>query len=616
MSEQIMISLAAVVVLGAAAQWFAWRLGLPSILLLLLVGFGAGSLTGVIQPDQLLGELLFPIVSLSVALILYEGGLTLSLRDLPRVGGVVRNLVSIGAIITWVVAAAGAYYILGLSPSLAILLGAILIVTGPTVILPMLNHIRPAGKTGTILKWEGIVIDPVGALLAVLVFEAIAVGEARAATAHFLEGIAMTLLVGGGLGIAAAGILTLALKKYWIPDFLQNATSLMLVVLAFTVSNGIQHESGLLTVTIMGIALANQKWADVKHIVEFKENLRVLLISALFILLAARMQLSDLREILVPGIAFAAALILIARPATVLVSTLRSDVTIKEKLFLSSMAPRGIVAAAVSSVFAIRLTEMGFEDARKLVPATFLVIIVTVTVYGLLSPIAARALGVAEKHPRGIVFVGAQEWVRKVAKLLEKKGISTVLVDTNRASTSAARMDGLRAHTGGVLADHLLEEIDLGGMGYVCAVTPNDWVNVLSVQRFSPLFGRANCYQLWRETDEGWKQKIPAHAMGRQLFEEGCTNQVLSSRIAAGATPKATRLSEAFDAESFRELYGRTAIPMFVIREDGKLSVATVGEELKAEKNDTLIALVFEPPEQKKENEKPARKKPAETATD
>ncbi|UCF33399.1 MAG: cation:proton antiporter, partial [Phycisphaerales bacterium] len=268
MPETILPQIAGIIVLGAAAQWLAWRAALPSILLLLLCGLIAGPVTGWLNPDELFGDLITPAVSIAVALILYEGGLTLKLSEITRVRGVVRNLVTIGALVTWFVGALAAYLIFDLSIALAALLGAVLVVTGPTVIVPLLHHIRPTGSVGAALKWEGIVIDPIGALLTVLIFEVIVIGKAGEATAHVALAVAKTVFLGGGLGVVAAGLLVLLIKRYWIPDYLQNAVSLMLVVGTFVLSNLMQEESGLLAVTVMGFALANQRWADVGEIVE------------------------------------------------------------------------------------------------------------------------------------------------------------------------------------------------------------------------------------------------------------------------------------------------------------------------------------------------------------
>ncbi len=594
MSETALAAIVTIIVFGAASQWLAWRVGLPSILLLLLAGFVAGPVTGLLDTDLLLGDLLFPIVSLSVALILYEGGLSLRFSELSGVGGVARNLMSIGALLTWVVAALGAYLLFDLGWALSALLGAILVVTGPTVILPLLRQIRPSGAVGHILKWEGIVIDPVGALLAVLVFEALLSGGAKAATAHVLVAVLKTIVVGGGLGLLSAGLLVVLLRRYWVPDFLQNAVSLMFVSAAFVAANHVQHESGLLAVTLMGIALANQKYADIRHIVEFKENLRVLLISALFILLAARLEVTDLTSVALPGALFVGLLIVVARPVTVWASTWRSTLSRKERTFLLCMAPRGIVAAAVASVFALRLEEVGYEQAGLLVPVTFTVIVGTVAVYGLAAPVAARRLGVADPNPQGILFVGAHGWVRALAQTLNDKGYRVLLVDTNRDHAAVARMAGLPTYTGSILAEYALDEIDLGGIGRLFAVTPNEWVNVLAIQRVTRLFGHAECYQLPPDTESSGKRSLHKHLQGRLLFDDQMNAAALEERFAAGATIKATPLSDEFGYADFRNLYGPDAVPMMVIDSNSRITVVSAKTPPDPQPGQTLIALVRE----------------------
>ena len=380
LAEEALIGLASVLLLGVGAQWLAWRLRLPSILLLLVLGFLAGPITGFLHPDEIFGEALFPIVSLSVAIILFEGGLTLRLSELPAVGKPMGLLISVGALITWAVAAVAAHYIVGMTWSLSVLLGAILIVTGPTVIGPLLRQIRPTGNVGTILKWEGILIDPVGAVLAVLVFEAILEGEfgQGQAAGAILGGVVETLLIGVALSFLGAAILIIFLRRYWIPDYLQNSVSLMVALSLFALSNVLHPESGLLTVTLMGVLLANQKWVTVKHIVEFKENLQVLLIGGLFILLSSRLDLQSLLAMGWREFAFLAVLIFIARPLSVFASTMGSNFENRSRIFLSWMAPRGIVAASVASLFAFELSVAGVEGAEQLVSMTFLVIIGTV----------------------------------------------------------------------------------------------------------------------------------------------------------------------------------------------------------------------------------------------
>lgn len=403
--EHPLIGLAGIVVIGIAAQWLSWRLRLPAIFLLLLAGFVAGGVTGWIDPDELLGAALFPIVSLSVAIILFEGGLSLDIAELAKIGRVVRNLASIGVVATWVLSAIAARFLLGFDWPLSALLGAILVVTGPTVIIPLLRHIRPTAKLGSAIRWEAIVNDPTGAILAVLVFNAIVVGEGQEGISAAVLGVVKALGAGGALGLAGAGLIVLLLKRYWVPDFLQSPVTLAVVMVVFSLSDLVLSESGLLAVTVMGSALASQNVVTVRHIVEFKENLRVLLISALFVILAARLPISDPAYSDPGSLWFLAVLILVVRPASVALSTIGTFLTWRERVFLGFMAPRGIVAAAVASIFSLELMELGYPGAEKLAPVMFLVIVGTVALYGLGAGRVARWLGVATPNPQGMLLL-------------------------------------------------------------------------------------------------------------------------------------------------------------------------------------------------------------------
>jgi NhaP-type Na+/H+ or K+/H+ antiporter len=611
-----LLELVAIIALGGLAQWIAWQVRLPSILLLLLFGFLGGPILREalpaspyhLDPDHLLGDLLFPMVSLSVAVILFEGGLTLTFRELRATGHVVRNLVTVGALVSGLIAAVAAGLLFGVDWRLAALIGAVLIVTGPTVILPLLRHVRPAGRVGPVLKWEGIVIDPLGALFTVLVFELFFAQLGDEAPVHLVLAVANTVLVGGGLGLAAAGLLTLAVARYWIPEFLHNAVALFLVAVVFVAANLAQAEGGLFAVTVMGIALANQRYADMKHIREFKENLRVFLISALFIVLAARLSLDDLRGIGPLAAVFVAILIFVARPLSVVVSTIGSQLNWRERVFMMWMAPRGIVAAAVASVFAIQLesaaanAEMVWlqEQARLLVPLVFVTIVGTVLVYGTTAGLVGQWLKLSEAAPQGVLIVGAHRLVREIARMLREHKFRVMLIDTNRGEIAAARMAEVPAYHGNVLGEGVLDEIDLGGIGRLLAMTPNDEVNVLAVQRFVPLFGRASCYQLRPRESEGSRVGMDKHLHGRWLFSGEATASALATMLANGAVLKATKLTEDFDYVAFRMMYGPKALPLFTITETGRLQIRTADQATQPKTGQTLISLVFEKSEEEK----------------
>lgn len=611
MNEELLVGLTAIVVLGIGAQWLAWRLRLPAILLLLVTGLIAGPATGFLDPDALLGDVFFPLVSISVAVILFEGGLSLRVVELREIGGVVRNLVTIGALAGWLLGAVAAHFFLGLEIGLALLLGAILVVSGPTVIVPLLRSVRPTAQVGSILRWEGIVIDPIGALLAVLVFEAIRVGDTQGTASLALSGILQTALMGGVSGILGALMIVLLLKRYWIPDFLHETASLMLVVGVFTASNLLQSESGLLAVTVMGLVLANQKTVTVKHIIEFKENLRILLISSLFILLAARLRPSDLAQIGVGSVVFLVVLIFVVRPLVVGLCSLGSKLTWRERLFLAAISPRGIVAAAVSSVLGLELAAEGHADAAQLAPLTFLVIIGTVAFCGLTASSLARRLGVAQSNPQGALIVGGHSWARTIAAALQAEGFRVLLVDTFWSNVRTARMDGLPIYYGSILSDYVTDQIELEenleGIGRLLALTSNNELNALAAMHFAENFGRENVYQLCPEGGEsGRKAAVSRHRRGRFLFGPQATYFHLTSRFASGAVVKTTKLTAEFDYEAFRALYGENAIPLFLIDESGKLEPVSADGPLKPVIGQTMISLVDPVEETPPENATPA----------
>ena len=595
--DDLLSSLAALLLLGTTAQWIAWRLHLPGILLLLAFGFFAGpAWLGWIDADGMLGDLLFPVVSASVAVILFEGGLSLRAADLKQHGRVVLQLITVGALVTWVVSAVAGRVILQFDWSMAILFGAILIVSGPTVVLPLLHHIKPQGATRTILKWEGIAIDPVGAVLALLVFEGFNHGVFTA-TGHAALGIAKTLGFGTALGLAGGWLLVVFLRRYWIPDHLHNPVTLAMVVGVFAASNALQHESGLLAVTLMGIVAANQKDVSVQHILEFKENVRTLLISSLFVLLAARISPDDLAQLDWRAAAFLLSLLFVVRPLAVLASTRGSSLSRNERIFLAWMCPRGIVAAAVASVFGLKLVADGVPGADMLVPLTFVVIVGTVVVYGLTAGPLARRLGLATPNPQGILFVGAHSWSRDIAKACAEAGVQVLLVDTNRDNVRQARLEGMPAQTINLLADeHPFETLDLSGIGRLFALTANDQVNRLIAQRAVHEFGRSKTYVL--APDRMRKAESGGTADLRLLFGEDVDYYAISKRVGRGATVRTTGLTDQFGADDFTALHGERATPLLAVGTNGTVTVHTVDRPIQPVAGQTLIALVVPAPEE------------------
>ncbi len=590
MSEHFLIGIASILVAGIGAQWLAWRLKWPSIVLLLGIGFVAGPVTQLIKPDEVLGPLLLPLVSISVAIILFEGGLGLRIYELKQIGKVVFNLVSLGVLVNGILIALSAQYILGLNLTISILLGVILVVTGPTVIIPLLRHVRPLGRVGSIIKWEGIVIDPIGAALAVLVYEYIIVGQNLSAGAllFFLKSI----LIGAGIGAVGAWFLLLLLRKYWIPDYLHGTVTLMLVVIVFILSNFFHHESGLFAVIAMGMVLGNQRKVEVQHIVSFKENLGVLIISTLFIILAARLNLKDLSVLDWRFAGFLAVLIFIARPLSVFLSTIKSGLSFQEKLFISWMAPRGIVAAAIVSIFAFELSEKGIAQAEYLVPVTFLVIIGTVVIYGMSSSWVAKKLGLAGGNPQGVLILGAHHWARLIARKLKEEDVKVIIIDSNAANIALAQEEGLEAYEENILNQDIEENIDLNGIGRLITLTANDEANSLAVLHFRDILGRSEVYQLYPgRKDQSKELIVPPSLRGRYLFTKYTNYENLTQRLVQQPKLKTVSVSEDLNEESFHLKYGKDAIALFSISGKKGVKIFSAEEEFFVKKGDKLILL-------------------------
>ena len=588
--EDILQALVAIVTAGVLAQWIAWRVGVPSILLLLAVGLLAGPGTGWLDPDALFGQLLLPVVSLSVAVILYEGGLSLRLRELRRGGPVILRLCTLGALVTWAGASLLAGLLFDLPGRSAWLVGALFIVTGPTVIGPLLRQIRPNASVGTALKWEGIVTDPLGVMVAVLVFESMAGAGHHT---HPMVGVLRTLGIGGGLGMAGGLTLAFLLRRHLLPDHLQNPVSLMMVFAVFGLCERVQSESGLLAVTIMGIVLANRPRVDIRHIVEFKESLQVLLLAVLFVVLAARVDREVLASISWRHFLFLAGLVVLVRPAAVLASALGSAMPWPERFFLVAVAPRGIVAAALASVLALELVEAGRAEATVLVPLTFFVIVGTVLIYGLGSPPIARALGVAARAHRGVLILGAHEWARRLAQALQQVGADVLLVDSNRRNVLQGRLEGLTVEHENILAEGALEDLDLSARGIFLAMTSNDEVNALACLRMAEVFGRSQVYQLVAEEEREGAAELDLG--GRRLFGVRATFPSITRRFRQGWQFKATGLSESFGLDDYSALYGEEALPLFVVTVNGALRPIDSEFPSEPREGQKLVGLV--PPE-------------------
>lgn len=585
------LTVPALLALGFLCQWLAWRLRLPAILFLLIAGVVVGPATGVLDPDAMLGEALFPLVSLGVAIILFEGSLGLRFAELRGVAPAVLQLVSTGAVISLLGLAAAAHYLAGLPWGLALLFGALTCVTGPTVVAPMLRSVRPNARIANVLRWEGIVIDPVGALFAVLVFAWIVQGLSNESFGSAVLAFATTTGIGTVAGLIGGVALGFLLRHHLIPEYLQTYATLVVVLVVFAGSNALAHESGLLAVTVMGLWLGNRPGLHVEHILDFKEHLSTLLISMLFILLAARLEWPS-GELLMHGGLLLAAAVLAVRPLSVLVSTLGSQLNWRERALIAWIAPRGIVAAAVSALFALKLEAEGVEGADTLVPLTFMLIIGTVVLQSATSRRLAAALKVSAPPPRGVLLVGATPLSRALGVALKAQGFEVVVADDDWIGVRAARMDGLRTYFGNPVSEHADIHLDLSGIGGLIAASPRREINTLACVRFEPEFGRRRIYRVRiLAPGEAPRQALSGTLHGHVLFGEQVTQARLQDRLDAGERIRATKLSESYGWKDYLARNGERVLPLFGIDERGHLKPALAGEGFSPKPGWTVLAL-------------------------
>ena len=509
-----MIELAGIIILGILAQWVAWRLRVPAILPLVLIGLAVGPLSTLwtvdgskwLQPmyDEASGTGLFPqqylfsFVSLSIGIILFEGGLTLKQREIKTIGSAVLALISVGSLVTLIGAAIAAHYVMGLSWSVSLQFSALIIVTGPTVIAPILRNVPLNRSAANVLKWEGILIDPIGALAAVLMFEFLqSGGTVGEYSGHAIMEFIKVILIGLALGAIVAFAVYFIIKKEWIPHYLLNVTMLAVVMGAFVFSDTMAHESGLLTVVVMGTVLGNLDVPNFREVILFKESISILLISILFIILAAHMDMDSIMLVFnLPCLLLFGIVILVLRPLAVFLSTRNSELTFNEKVFISWIGPRGIVAAGIASLFGYKLMEEGVPGAEYITPLVFMIVLGTVLLNASTARLVVRLLKVTMDASTGILIVGANKAARLIGKYLQDNGRHVVLLDTNEESAQKARKDGLEVIVSNIYSDDLEKHIELLDIGYLIAMTSSQPVNEFTVNKYKDVFGEMGTFRL------------------------------------------------------------------------------------------------------------------------
>lgn len=507
-----MLELAGIIILGILAQWVAWKFKIPAILPLILIGLLVGPIAAEYLSDDgskwiepvwngtkglFPGESLYYFVSLSISIILFEGGLTLKKDEIKNVGPVITKLITLGSAITFFGAGIIAHFIFELGWELSFLFSALIIVTGPTVITPILRNIPLKKDVSAVLKWEGILIDPIGALVAVLVFEFISVGGGGGFTKTALVEFGKILLFGTTFGFTFAHALAFAINKKLIPHYLLNVVSLSTVLLVFVQSEIFAHESGLLAVVVMGMVLGNSKLKNIKELLYFKESLSVLLISILFILLSANINIDDLMLLYTwKTAALFTLVVFLIRPIAVLLSTTKSKLKLNEKLFISWVGPRGIVAAGIASLFGGKLIKQGVSGAEYITPLVFMIVLGTVLLNATTARLFAKIVGVFVKDSKGVLIIGASKLSRLIAIYLQKNNREVVLIDTNEENVDLSLSQGLNALNVDIFSSELDDDIELNDIGYLISLTGSSSINSLAISRLKNQFGENGAFRI------------------------------------------------------------------------------------------------------------------------
>jgi len=604
-----MIELAGIIILGIVAQWMAWRLKLPAILPLILIGLLVGPVATLYTADGAKiiepiwngskglfpGDSLYYFVSLAISIILFEGGLTLKRAEIATTGPVISKLITLGSTVTFFGAGIATHFIFGLSWPMAYLFAALIIVTGPTVITPILRNIPLKKEVSAILKWEGILIDPIGALVAVLVFEFISIEGAQDFTQTALMAFGKILLFGFSFGFTFAHALVFTIKKHFIPHYLLNVASLSMVLLVFVTSDLFAHESGLLAVVVMGMVMGNINLPNLKELLYFKESLSVLLISILFILLAANINIDQLMLLYDwrTAILFAS-IILVVRPLGVFLSSYGSSLKFKEKLFIGWVGPRGIVAAGIASLFGSKLVARGEVGAEYITPLVFMIVLGTVLLNATTARLVAKWLGVFLKKSEGILIVGAAPASRLIAQYLHQQKRHVVLIDNNEFNIAKAQKAGIEAIAANIYSDNLTDNIELNDVGYLMALTGNEDINNFALERFSESFGENGAFRLIHASEKGNKslqnkQSLFSTADNFIALEETARlfPQVLELPI------KDQKHYESLIAQATK---ASQSIPLFLKSPDGDLKIIPAYQTLSSEdKSGYLLVYLGKP---------------------
>lgn len=586
-SDLLMIKIAFIGVLGALAQWIAWRTGRPAIVFLLAAGILAGPVFGFLDPEADFGELQQPIIKLAVAVILFEGGLQLNFRDLREAGPAVWRLIFLGVPIGWLLCSLAVHWGAGLDWQLSTLFGGILVVTGPTVIGPMLRAINVPRRVGDTLKWEAIINDPIGALLAVAIYSQMTFETAEPGVSHGLGWVLGASAGAALLGLALGLAVTWAFPRGHVPEYLKAPMLLVIVIAAFVLADTVQHEAGLITVTVMGVVMANRHTFSTMAMRRFKEDLSVLLIAGVFIILSATLDWGVVSQLQLRFLLFLILLMFLARPLTVLISMLFSPMPWRERLFIAWVAPRGVVAVAITGLFALRLTEAEVPGAEALVPLAFVTAIGTIVAHGFTAKMWAQRLNIEQGRGNGLLFIGVNAWTIAAAEAFTKAGVPAAIVDSSRFALRAARKRELKVFHGDMLDDDFRHHFDWSFYHHVVACSDSDAYNALVCSELGPELGFDRVLQVSPDQRRGMTRP-----RGGTLFTQPLEIYELQTKATEGWTFSATKITDRFGFDQFRENLDPGDTLVAVVRSDGSFALFSSVRKPSVGDGDTVISFV------------------------
>jgi len=578
--------------LGVGSQWLAWRLRLPAIVLMLAAGIIVGPVLGIFDPARDIGPLMGPMISIAVAIILFEGGLTLNFHSLQDAVVGVKRLVFIGAPLGWLTSALALHYGAGLGWEASAVFGGIMIVTGPTVIAPLLRTARLSRRPAALLQWEAIVNDPIGALAAVFAFSLVLVlntaTTATEAAVELMIGIGFATIVGwvAGWGLARS------FKRGLVPEYMKVPVLFSLLLGAFALSDTVLHESGLLAVTIMGIVIANANLPSYVELLRFKEHATVLLVSGVFILLAASLDFAALGQLTWHAAAFVALVILVARPLTVFVSLLGSGIPWREQVLVAFTGPRGVVLVAVAGLFGERLMALGLPDANLIAPLAFTLVAATVVLHGFTLAPFARLLGLTGADVPGVVIIGGAPWTTALAETLKKAQVPVLMTDPNFGHLRAARAAGIDTFSGDILSEAAEQRLELVSYDTLVAATDNDAYNTLVATDLAPEFGRENVFQIMRYKSDNARHQLPS-TLGGKRFGPDLTYNDWNRLVREGWTFNITGLTDEFALEDWR---ARRPDAHLIAWIDPKGGLKFVGEDSEVGSAPDVRLIALRPP--------------------